>query len=165
MSPKLKWWHAQVNLAWRVVVHYLKKLWPLRKRYGYERFVNNYVAEGFPSYSSSFRAIAHKPSRCTTCGMCEIVCPILKTKEHPDFIGPMRMVVSGMRGGPTLFDVESSLKVLASPDCILCNACERACPEQIPILSLAQGFLDQIHEVRLLKSPRGATATEGTTPT
>jgi succinate dehydrogenase/fumarate reductase-like Fe-S protein len=150
-NHRLKWWHAQFNLGFRSVLHYLKKLLPWTKRYGLERFRQNYVPEGLPGYTPGFRLIAHEPSRCTTCGMCDVVCPILKAGDA--FIGPMRLVVSGMRGGPTLFAVEDELRVMAEKSCADCRKCEAACPEHIPIVLLAQEFAKQLDEVRLF--PKG----------
>jgi NAD-dependent dihydropyrimidine dehydrogenase PreA subunit/ferredoxin len=142
-----KWWHAQVNLGFRVVVHYVKKLIPGTERFGIERFQKNYVVEGLPPTSGDFRLLAHEPGRCTACGACDLACPILLGKAapelKPDFLGPMGFVVSGTRAAPHLADLEHTLHVLNGPVCEGCRACDAACPERIPIGKLAVVFAAQ----------------------
>jgi succinate dehydrogenase/fumarate reductase-like Fe-S protein len=110
------------------------------------QFQQNYVGEGASRYTPSFRQIAHKAGHCTTCGACDAVCPLLASPLG--FVGPMRLVVSGMRGGTVSFAVEKSLKIMASADCRDCALCERSCPEKIPMQKLAGYYLAQIDEVR-----------------
>ena len=138
-SSSLKWWHAQFNLAWRSVCHYIKKLSPWHKRHGLAQFQENYVSEGLFAYTPQLRAIAYKASHCTTCGACDAVCPLIKT----NFIGPMRLVVSGMRGGSSMAALKNDFAMMAGTDCVSCQACEKACPEEIPIFALAIGFSGQ----------------------
>lgn len=135
-----KWLHAQINLGLKVVAHYLKKLWPWSPRYGLERFQQNYVVEGLPPATQAFRKLAEEPGRCTTCGACDRVCPLLETDK--DFVGPMRFVVAGARAAPHLDDVKETLAVLLSPTCTDCRKCEAACPEVIPILGIAAGLAE-----------------------
>lgn len=135
-----KWLHAQFNLGFKLVVHYLKKLWPWSPRYGLERFQQNYVVDGLPPATLAFRKLAEEPGRCTTCGACDRACPILDTNR--DFIGPMRFVVSGARAAPHLDDVKDTLRILTEPTCTDCKKCEAACPEAIPILAIAAGLKD-----------------------
>lgn len=152
MAFDLKWWHAQVNLAWRVLVHYGSKLWPWRPRFGLQRFQENYVHEGLPPATPAFRAIAHQPGRCTQCGVCDEVCPVLRADgDAPEsaqadtsrFLGPMAFVASGARAAPHFPDIEDALAVLTSDSCGACRACDAACPERIPILALAGCFEEQ----------------------
>lgn len=147
-SKTLKWWHAQFNLGFRSALHYLKMLWPWRRRFGLARFRENYVPEGLPAYQGPLRQIAHEASRCTTCGLCDAACP--QTGAPDRFLGPMRMVVRGMRGGPTLIDVEKDLRFMAAPSCAACQKCDSACPEHIPMVRLAQEFAKQLDEVNAL---------------
>ena len=142
MNRTAKWWHAQFNLGWRSFLHYLKKLWPWFPKAGFEQFKKNYVLEGLPIYSSAFRKIAYEPGRCIVCGLCDAACPILQAKE-PNFLGPMRLVVSAMRGGPLSQYAINEFAFLGQQDCVSCQACEKACPEQIPILKLASEFAKQ----------------------
>jgi len=108
------------------------------------QFRKNYVPEGASRYSEAFREIAFKAGQCTTCGACDAICP----KLGLEFIGPMRLVVSGMRGGTLSFAMEESLKVMASADCRSCGLCESTCPEKIPMRKLSEQYLAQIQEVR-----------------
>ena len=141
MALDLKWLHAQINLGFKVVVHYLAKLNPFRTRYGLERFQQNYVVEGLAPATLALRAMGHEAGRCTTCGVCDAVCPI--KDSHRDFMGPMAFVVAGSRATPLLGDVKESLLILTSPTCTDCRKCELACPEGIPILALAAGLQAQ----------------------
>lgn len=146
-----KWWHAQANLGFRLVVHVVKKLrnavLPGLERHGFARFQQNYVAEGLPPSSGDFRLLAHEAGRCTSCGACDLVCPILLGKSPPDlradFLGPMTFVVSGTRAAPHLGDIEASLRTLTGTYCDSCRACDATCPERIPIAKLAHVFADQ----------------------
>lgn len=139
MALDRKWLHAQLNLAWKVVVHYVRALWPWAPRFGLVRFQQNYVVDGLPPATAAFRALAPQAGRCTVCGVCDARCPILST-DHParaDFVGPMGFVVAGTRAAPYLDDIADALAILNSKTCTDCRACEAACPEHIPILGLA----------------------------
>ena len=144
-SLDLRWLHAQANLAWKLVAHYLKKLWPWAPRYGLAQFQKSYVAEGLPPSTPAFRAIAHEPGRCTACTQCDTVCPILRgDKTVPgDFVGPMTFVLSVARSAPNLEDARATLAALNGPVCDACRACDAACPERIPIAQLAAVLEDQ----------------------
>jgi ferredoxin len=135
-----KWLHAKVHLGSRVVLHYVRKLWPWSPRFGLARFQQNYVVEGLPPFSPEHRALAHEAGRCTSCGACDDVCPILAgaTPIAADsFSGPHAFVVAGARSGPHLDDTGFALDALNGPVCAACRACDRACPESIPIAALA----------------------------
>ncbi len=153
MALDSKWLHAQLNLAWKVVVHYVRALWPWAPRFGLVRFQENYVVEGLPPATPAFRALAHQPGRCTVCGLCDAACPILHTDHgaKADFLGPMGFVVGGARAAPYLDDVGDALALLCSPTCTECRACELACPEAIPILGLAAALQAQRDVVSLAK--------------
>jgi succinate dehydrogenase/fumarate reductase-like Fe-S protein len=94
--------------------------------------------------------IAHQAGQCTTCGACEAVCPLLAERSL-GFVGPMRVVVSGMRGGTLSFAADESLRIMAGDDCRNCGLCETSCPEKIPMTKLAGYYLAQIEEVRALQ--------------
>lgn len=140
-----KWVHAQLFLAWRVIVHYARKLWPFSARYGLERFVSNYVAEGLPWATEPSRALAHEPGRCTLCGACDDACPLLRGLPQEAFLGPMAMVTSAARAAPHFEDAASTFRQMSAPCCVACRACEAACPEDIPLLALAKDLLAQLH--------------------
>lgn len=136
-----KWLHAQFFLAWRLVMHFARKLWPWAPRYGFARFQENYVAEGLPPSLPDFRLQAHQLGRCTACHACDEACPILRgsvSVDCPDgFLGPMGFILAGARGAPHLDDLKGTLAVLNGPTCAGCRACDAACPERIPIAELA----------------------------
>lgn len=150
-SFDLKWWHAQANLAWRTTLHYLRKLWPWRERFGLERFRQNYVHEGLPPATETVRSLAHQPGRCTMCGLCDEVCPLMDTLPIEAFLGPMTFVISGARAAPHFGDVETTLRTLVGSTCQACRRCEDMCPEQIPITRLAEAMLGQLTTIEAAK--------------
>jgi ferredoxin len=144
-----KWLHAQVNLAIRVVVHVVRRLWPWSPRYGLARFQHNYVVEHLPPATAEHRALAETPGRCTGCGACDDVCPILGGTAGIDadaFGGPHAFVVAGARASTNLDDIAGALDTLTGPTCAACGACDRTCPEEIPIRALAAS----LHAQRLV---------------
>jgi succinate dehydrogenase/fumarate reductase-like Fe-S protein len=137
-----KWLFAQVNLAWRLIVHIARKLWPWAPRYGFQRFQENYVAEGLPPSTPEFRLLAHEAGRCTACGVCDERCPILRGTTaftaSDRFLGPMTFVLAGARSAPHLNDLKGTLEALTGPTCAACKQCDAACPERIPITKIAE---------------------------
>ena len=150
MNQTGKWWYAQIFLGFHVLLHYAKKLWPWHARSGLKKFQQNYIVEGLPAYSASFRAIAFQPGKCTGCGICDSVCPLLLNPVN-NFLGPMRTVASVMRGGPLLEYALSDLSTFAADACVACRSCEIACPEAIPISELATKFTEQWEQVNAIK--------------
>ena len=162
-----KWLYAKVNLASRVVVHYLRRLWPWSPRYGLLRFQQNYIVESLPPATLAHRDLAATPGRCTGCGSCDDVCPILAGSTDVragDFGGPHAFVVAGARAATHLDDVAVALDTLTGPVCAGCNACDRACPERIPILALAASLQAQrrvVDAARKGRMPIAADAVPG----
>lgn len=153
MALDAKWLHAQFNLAWHVVLHALRKLWPWSPRFGLLRFQENYVVEGLAPATAPDRAtLAMSAGRCTTCGACDDACPILRGARADvvagDFMGPRAFVLAGARATTQLEDLGGSLDVLAGAGCQGCRACDVACPEVIPITALAMSLLAQRQVVR-----------------
>ena len=150
--------HALLNLAWRVVVHYA--MWPFTRRAGIDRFRANYVHEGLPPTSPAHRTFGNEAGRCTTCGACDAVCPILRKREPAFFIGPMSFIIAGARAGPHLPDIKGSLEVLNGPICGGCRKCDACCPELIPIARIAAALAE---ELSIIEGARSAAAL-GSTP-
>ena len=154
-----KWLHAQANLAFRLVIHYIKKALPFTARYGVERFQQNYLPDGLPPLSPAMRAQAFEAGRCTTCGACDAVCPILRGPQAitvlddaartalpaggVGFLGPMGFVVCGARQAPAFGDIVDTTATLLGSFCGACRRCDEICPEHIPILALAQTVATQ----------------------
>ena len=143
-SFDIKWAHAKINLGYRLVRHLLLKLWPWRQRYGLQRFVDNYVHEGLPAANARYRLYAHESGRCTSCGDCDQICPLLLKTSTKHFSGPMEFILCGTRAAPHLRDIRSTLELLVGPECAECGQCVAHCPEEIPILKLAQLHHDQL---------------------
>ena len=163
-SLDLKWLHAQANLGWRALVHYVKWLWPWRRRYGLERFQENYVHEGLPPASEAMRELSAEPGRCTLCGVCDDVCPLVGKLSPAEFIGPMAFVASGARAAPHFADVESTLRTLLGPTCSSCRACDIACPERIPVTRLAEVLLGQLATIESAKQRLAGAAKKALPP-
>lgn len=132
-----RWWHAQANLAWHAIRHFTRKLWPFRSRFGLARFRSNYIREGLPPFVPAHRQLAAELGKCTLCGHCDDVCPLLSGTHAANFLGPMSFVVSGLRAGPQLSDIQATLDTMRGVDCTSCQACVQVCPEHISILQLA----------------------------
>jgi formate hydrogenlyase subunit 6/NADH:ubiquinone oxidoreductase subunit I len=147
VKQSTKWWYAQFNLCWRIFLHYLKKAWPWSMKAGLEKFKSNYVPEGLPMYSVSFRQIAHQPGLCTACGLCDAVCPVLHSNKSVPFLGPMRLVLGAMRGGPTVRYALADLSFWGTESCASCRECEKVCPEEISIIKLSDEFTKQWQQV------------------
>lgn len=148
-----KWLHAQLNLAWHVVLHYVRKLWPWTPRAGLLRFQENYVVEGLaPATPVDRSGLATVAGRCTACGACDDACPILRGARADvaasDFMGPQAFVLAGARATPHLEDLGGSLDVVAGVACQACRACDVVCPEVIPITVLATSLSAQRQVVR-----------------
>ncbi len=152
----LKLLHAYLNLMYRTVLHYLRRLNPFHQDFGKERFLTNYVPDGLPPASPAQRGRRREAGRCTACNACDQVCPLLADRLHTQFTGPMAFVLSGARAAPHYADAGEELALLTSPVCTDCRRCEAECPEGIPILSIAEDAQAQLHVIRQAQD-RGAT--------
>jgi succinate dehydrogenase/fumarate reductase-like Fe-S protein len=135
-----------------VVLHYARFLWPWRKRFGLERFKQNYIPEGLPAASPASRDMGHEPGRCTVCGACDSACPLVLKLPRAEFLGPMRMVTSATRAAPHFEDASTTLRTMAGPACEGCRLCDEACPEDIPLVDLARLLVEQLDVIERAKS-------------
>lgn len=135
--------YALLYLSYCGFIFILKKLCFFRRRDSYQAFIDNYASDGLPEFSPDFRKIAATVGDCTTCGLCDAVCPQLQI-SHSEFPGPMRLVATSFRGGTSLDASRESIELMVSSSCAACRKCEEACPQRIPIIELARGFAQQL---------------------
>jgi succinate dehydrogenase/fumarate reductase-like Fe-S protein len=152
---------AIMNLGWRFFLHHLARLSPFRTRHGIERFRENYVHEGLPPHTPSERAQGAEALRCTSCGFCDAVCPLLVDDSAPGFIGPRAFVLSAARAAPHFEDVRATLTTLTSSVCQGCGLCVAACPERIPILDIASMCTAQLVVIDDARTARNAIVKGG----
>ena len=143
---------ANLNLAWRLILHFLRKLNPLHEGFGLQRFEKNYLHEGLPPIAPISLDSAHASGQCTVCGECDAVCPLLLEAESVNFLGPMATVISASRAAPHFQSARHTLQTMTSETCQSCFACVSQCPEQIPILDIAQGMDAQLKVINQAKS-------------
>jgi succinate dehydrogenase/fumarate reductase-like Fe-S protein len=141
-----KWCFAQLNLAYRLFLHLLK--WPFSRFFkkGQKQFFQNYAAELNWVPNIEFAALSHEPSRCMACGLCDAVCPLIGA----NFTGPMQLVLGVMQGGERLKAAKAELSVLSDSACADCRACDKACPVQIPITTLAKHYANGLGDAQSL---------------
>ena len=137
-QAKIKLLYAIANLGWRFLIHWLRRLNPLFDAFDKRRFLKNYVPEGLPPTPKAAIGLTEAAGRCTSCGECDRVCPLLRPGAGASpFLGPMHFVISGFRAAPAFEALRADLDTMVGQTCNGCRACLAACPERIPILSLA----------------------------
>jgi succinate dehydrogenase/fumarate reductase-like Fe-S protein len=118
------------------VLHWLRKLVFWRKRGGAARFLENYAPDGIaPTTPEASRQLADW-LRCTNCGLCEAVCPLDEPPLQTAHLTFAQLAFSGWRDLTAHRLIAKSASALA--DCAPCQACERICPERIPLVALAE---------------------------
>ena len=151
----LKKLFANLNLLWRLILHFLRKLNPAHEGFGLQRFEKNYLHEGLPPIAPGSLDFAHASGQCTVCGECDHVCPLLLEAPAPNFLGPMATVVSASRAAPHFHAARQTLDIMLSDTCSSCQACVNICPENIPILDMAKGMQDQLNVINQAKTQAG----------
>lgn len=117
-------------LGWNFWAHMFRKYLLRRKSPGYDQFIENYRADRIAPFSERERDRLSEFSRCIACGLCDPVCPSLRAGGRSHFAGPMDLAMCVSRD-PTELGL--------SPDpfrSVLCEACDRACPESVPVAEL-----------------------------
>jgi len=117
-------------LGWNFWAHMFRKYLLRRKSAGYDQFIENYRADRIVPFSGRERERLNEFSKCISCGLCDPVCPSLRAGGRSHFAGPMDLAICVSRD-PTELGV--------SPDpfrSVLCEACDRACPEGVPVVEI-----------------------------
>jgi succinate dehydrogenase/fumarate reductase-like Fe-S protein len=118
---------AKINLAFHLLIHFLKKLFPKRKK-GIWQFVDNYRKDRLIPLTSSDKDWMDRFSRCMNCGLCDAVCPALQNFPRHLFPGPSYIVTTLVRSPPTYRFSGIDLSW-----CEGCHQCEKICPNLVPI--------------------------------
>ncbi len=119
-----------VYLGWEFFLHLLRKYVLRRKSPGLEEFIEYYREDRIVSLTAEERDRHPAYSRCIACGLCDPVCPVLNAVGSTRFAGPADVACSLSR------DLTESG---AWPDpflSTLCGACDRICPEQVPVVEM-----------------------------
>ncbi len=125
---------ALLNLAYRLMVHVLKKpLHWLTGYNGYNLFVNQY--KGLAPVSTETRASYPSLSWCIDCGICIAEC---KGIQHE--VPPVYLYVSYSRLLPELFYSDKLLKA-----CAECDTCLVHCPTGLQMKELILLYRDMTH--------------------
>jgi len=104
---------------------------------GIKRFRQNFDSDGLIPMTERDRELHASWTRCTACGLCDLVCPdLLAPIPRGRFTGP-RMVASGILRDLPNFSVTcgDAHKLMA---CDTCRECEAICPVELPLRELAE---------------------------
>lgn len=127
-------------LAWHLFLHVVRKYVLRMKSPGLTAFAENYRDDRVTPFSAWERERHAAFSKCIACGLCDPVCPSLRAAGREKFTGPMDLAVCVSRD-PT----ESGF----SPDpfrSLLCEACDRACPESVPVSEIISNMRRKARE-------------------
>ncbi len=119
--------YAKFVIALYTLLHFIKR--PFRWRYsGRERFLKNYRTEGLIPLSVLDRDWLDSFSQCLNCGLCDLVCPALRTVERRKFPGPSYLATTLTRSTPDFPFVDLNFSL-----CQDCEQCQSVCPNRVPI--------------------------------
>ncbi len=118
---------AKLNLAWALLLHFLKK--PFRfRRQGLLLFLDNYRADRLVPLTSSDKDWMDRFSQCMNCGLCDAVCPALLKFPREIFPGPSYIVTALVRS-----PADYRFSGIDLSWCEGCDQCEKICPNLVPI--------------------------------
>ncbi len=125
---------ALLNLAYRLIIHIVKKplLW-LKRYKGYNTFVNQY--RGLTPVSEETRASYPSLSWCIDCGIC-----IAECKDIRHEVPPVYLYVSYSRLLPELFYSDKFVKA-----CTDCDTCLVHCPSGLQMKELVLLYRNMAH--------------------
>ena len=123
-----------INLAFRFVLHMLKK--PFTRRKGKQLFLDNYRADHIFPLPVEVRRRLPELSRCLSCGLCDTVCPNLSAARRHLFNGPSELASCQTRSLPHYHLLGSALENWRA--CGECRECENICPTSLPLRDLAR---------------------------
>ncbi|MEK6608125.1 MAG: 4Fe-4S dicluster domain-containing protein [Myxococcota bacterium] len=125
-----------LNLAWRLVLHFLAL--PFRRRASHERrFLDNYAADRLLPAPAEIRPRLPSFERCIACGLCNALCETLATAPRHRFGGPAHLARAA-RSFPDLGAFRAHVEHEAASCGEACRACEAVCPTAVPLRELAR---------------------------
>lgn len=136
---------AKLNLAWALLLHFLRKL--QRKTRGYEAFIENYREDRLVPLSEVDKDWLLRFSRCFNCGICDTVCPALDRLPSEVFPGPSYLVTTLTRATPDFWAAGVNLSM-----CEGCQLCEQVCPNQVPVKAALEFIEAKAAETALLSA-------------
>lgn len=124
------------------VAHVASRVTLTYDRGGIGRFRQHFDPEGLIPLTERDRELHASWTRCTACGLCDLVCPeLLAPIPEGRFSGPRLLATGAIRHLPELSRSVASATKLA--ECEGCDACQAICPEEIPLRDLAE-FIQRI---------------------
>jgi ferredoxin len=123
-------------LGTRFLVHLLSRIFFFYRPGGTQRFLANFEEDRLRPVAAEIRPLLPAWQRCTNCGLCEAACPL-----GPDQLGLGR-VTPGALASSTWRELTAHrlarTAAQAIANCQGCQACEKICPERVPLLELAR---------------------------
>jgi Fe-S oxidoreductase len=132
VKPKSIWLLGTGFLA-----HVASRLTLTYDRGGIQRFREQFDREGLIPLTERDRELHASWTRCTACGLCDLVCPdLLSPIAAGRFTGPRQLASGSLRHLADLKIARGSAEKLAA--CEGCGECESICPVEIPLRELAE---------------------------
>ena len=123
-------------LGLQFFVHMFRRLFFLYRPGGSDRFIGNYRPDRILPISEQHAVVLPAWQRCTGCGFCDVVCPVAGTKVGAHTFSIATLAMAGWRDFTALHHCLDVADIMI--ECEDCEACELACPEDIPLLDLAR---------------------------